>query len=155
MGLRRTMQRSVTGRVVSEFSADERDLLARIQDGLAITADVSRADLLLYASAADRTVVLAQAQPRSISSLYPSTQVGHEASPSERPLVSRALNEGRAGSVQHDLPTGTPVVQEIYPVRGKAGKTIAALSVETNLIAMSGIGGGIAHSSEPFAGCRA
>lgn len=113
----------------------DRALLERIEKGLAITADVSRADVLLYRLGTQGVEVIAQAQPRSISSLYRQSQIGHIVSLAEQPLVFRALQEGRAGSSHRDLPGGTPVVQEVYPVRNAAGEVIAAMSVETNLIA--------------------
>jgi len=124
-------------RQVARFVTSENDcaLLERIAAGLAITADVSRADVLLYCLGAQGAGVIAQVQPRSISSLYRQSQIGHTVSPDEQPLVFRALQEGRAGASHRDLPEGTPVVQEVYPVRNASGDVIAALSVETNLIA--------------------
>ena len=117
------------------LSEYDRALLERIKAGLPITADVSRADLLLYCRAREGAVVVAQAQPHSISPLYPESQLGRVVLPSEQPLIFRALGEGKAGSRHRDLPSGTPVVQEVYPVHNDLGEVIAALSVETNLIA--------------------
>jgi two-component sensor histidine kinase len=122
-------------RVVSQFSEHDRALLKRIGAGLPVTADVSRSDLRLWCLAREGLILIAHAQPRSISSLYPAGQEGQLVPPSEQPLILRALREGKAGSSQHDLPSGTPVVQAVYPVRSDQGKTIACLSVETNLIA--------------------
>jgi two-component sensor histidine kinase len=122
-------------REVLQISKSESALLERIRAGLPITADVSRADLLLHVPSPLGARVVAQARPRSISSLYSSDRVGQVSGQPEQPLVFRALEEGRAGSAQQDLPTGTPVVQEVYPVHNNQGRTIAALSVETNLIA--------------------
>ena len=121
--------------VVARLSENDRALLERIEAGLAITADVSRADVIHYCRGAEGAEVIAQAQPHSISSLYRQSQVGHVVSLAEQPLVFRALQEGRAGSRHGDLPGGTPVVQEVYPVHNSSGDVIAALGVETNLIA--------------------
>ncbi len=122
-------------RVVSQLSEHDRALLKRIEAGLPMTADVSRADLRLWCLAPEGLMLIAQAQPHSIMSLYAGGQEVQLVPPSEQPLVLRALREGRARSSQHDLPSGTPVVQEVYPVRNDQEKIIAALSVETNLIA--------------------
>jgi len=122
-------------RVVCQLSERDRALLERIEAGLPMTADVSRADLRLWCLAPEGLMLIAQAQPHSIASLYPVGQEAQLVPPSEQPLVLRALREGKARSSQHDLPSGTPVVQEVYPVRNDQEKIIAALSVETNLIA--------------------
>lgn len=119
----------------SRLSEYDRALLGKIEAGLPITADVSRADLLLYCLSHQGAMVIVQAQPHSISPLYPESRLGQVVSRSEQPLLFRALEEGKAGSSHRDLPSGTPVVQEVYPVRNDLGVVIAALSVETNLIA--------------------
>jgi len=128
-------ERLFMDRVGVGLSADERELLERIGTGLPIVADISRADLLLYAQSLDGVTVTSQAQPRSTSPLYQSNQVGSEIGLSEQSLVARALLEGRPGLDQRDLPDGTPVVQQVFPIRGDGGRAIAALSAETNLIA--------------------
>ena len=122
-------------RVAIGLSAGETELLERVAAGLHIVSDISRADLLLYVQVPDGAAVMAQAQPRSTSPLYPLTQIGNKSRLSDQPLVVRALQEGRAGFDQRDLPGGTPVVQEVFPVGGDGNRTIAALSMETNLIA--------------------
>jgi len=118
-------------------SLDQADIevLGRVQAGLDLAADVSRADLLLWCWGSSGAEVVAQAQPRSIASLFAKGQVGYCCGADAQPLVHRALREGRSGSRQHDLATGTPVVEEVFAVKNHAGRPIAALAIETNLIA--------------------
>ncbi len=116
---------------------DESDYqhLQRVEDGLAITADVSRADVLLYCRQSPRSaVIVAQAQPHSISSLYPTSLVGESVRPEREPLVLRALNDGVSGRQQRVAEGGAPVIQEVHPICNHQGRAIAALVIETNLI---------------------
>ena len=58
-------------KVDPDLAEPDRELLRNIVRGMAITADLSRADLLLLHPRSSNTfVVLAQAQPHSIASLY-------------------------------------------------------------------------------------
>ncbi|HEY64101.1 MAG TPA: hypothetical protein G4O02_05965 [Caldilineae bacterium] len=113
----------------------DRQHLQRVEDGLAITADVSRADVLLYCRQSARTaVIVAQAQPHSISPLHPVSLVGRAVSQDDEPLVLRALREGTPGRQQRIAEGGAPVIQEVHPIYSSDGRTIGALVIETNLI---------------------
>ena len=114
-----------------------------IEARLGILADLSRADVLLYClRSSERAVVVSQAKPHSILPIYSESLVGREVRPSEEPAVLRALEEGRRGFLQfrrgngqRPSPiTGSPIVQETYPIRRGDGPVIAALCIETNLI---------------------
>ncbi|MCD6290395.1 MAG: sensor histidine kinase [Anaerolineae bacterium] len=109
--------------------------LQRVADGLAITADVSRADVLLYCQRDhDSAIVVAQAKPHSISPLHPEDLLGKVVKQNAEPLILRTLHDGVGGHRQRVMEAGAPVVQEVYPVYNAQGQTIAALGIETNLI---------------------
>jgi two-component sensor histidine kinase len=124
-------------------SLTEEDIafLGRIEDDLGILADLSRADVLMYCRLApDRAVVVAQARPHSILPIHDESLVAREVTAFEERGVIRALAEGRRGSELVRRPSrrlpaqGAPIFQETFPLRGKDGRVLAAVCVETNLI---------------------
>ena len=118
------------------LTAEDAELLQRVQQGLSITADVSRADICMVVGADDGMQIIAQAFPHSITSLYKQSWVGRILPSDENPLLASALVQGRKGKTQVNLlEQGTPVVLEVFPVVSSQGRVIAALKVETNLIA--------------------
>ena len=122
------------------IGAEDRRFLQRIEAGIAITADVSRADILLctlYGNGADPGILVAtHGLPNSISSLYRHNAEGRIFPSAEQPLILQALQSGSAGRRQHEvIRSGAPILQEVYPVAGHMGSIIAALVVETTLIA--------------------
>ncbi len=112
------------------------DLLLRVRCGLALTADVSRADVLLYQLRDDHLVVLDHAMPHSISSLYKKPAAGRVYEPKDQALVMAALRLGRTQHEQRDLlpPHGAPADEEVWPILDGQGRTVAALSILTNMI---------------------
>ena len=116
----------------------EKDIafLQKIENDMAIVADISRADLLLYGLlSSDRAVVVAQARPHSISPIHAKPILGRTVTADEEPLVLRTLRLRRPSRGSRGLiANGAPIVQEVYPIRNDEGKVIAALSIETNLI---------------------
>lgn len=125
-------------RVTQSANLTERDiaLLHRIEAGLFITADVSRADVLLCSILQrDQILVARHAYPRSISSIYLKDATGRLFSATEQPLVYRALSEDRAGRQRKQvLSSGAPIIQQVFPIHNAAHRVIAAMLVETNLI---------------------
>ena len=118
------------------LTAEDAELLQRVQSGLSITADLSRADICMVVGTDDGLQVVAQAFPHSITSLYKQSWVGRLLPYDENPLLMAALTQGRHGHTQVNLlEQGTPVVLQAFPVVSPAGRVIAALKVETNLIA--------------------
>ncbi len=111
-------------------------LLQNIERGMAITADLSRADILLLRPTGARSVVVAaQAQPHSIASLYDSSLVGQQLTGLQASVPLEVLRRGRRVRTQHELlPSGAPVMQDVYPIRGSNGQLLALFSVETTLI---------------------
>jgi two-component sensor histidine kinase len=121
----------------SRFSADELQLLERVECGMALTADISRADVMLLVQQDDAALVIAQAQPHSIASLYRSPWTGHLLPLSDHPLLAAGLRDGRRTSEhrRNVLEQGTPIVEQVLPVFSDGGRPIAVLQIETNLIA--------------------
>ncbi|MEA3334527.1 MAG: histidine kinase N-terminal domain-containing protein [Chloroflexota bacterium] len=118
------------------FTADEIDHLERVEQGLALISDISRADVTLLVRDGDVALVVAQAQPHSIATLYREPWVGRPLSFQENPLISSGLMQGRRGQRQRNLlDQGTPIIQQVLPVISSSGRTIAVLQIETNLIA--------------------
>jgi two-component sensor histidine kinase len=116
--------------------ADER-LLNNILGALPILSDLSRSDLLLYMSAgAGEAVVSNQARPHSIFPVYDQDLVGQRVTAQEAPWVFQALSSTRLRrGVQGGTVRDVPIVREVLPVLGSAGRPIAVLSIETNLLA--------------------
>ncbi len=119
------------------LSQSERDKLTGIARDMPFVADVSRADLLLYACHTDREAVLvAQSRPRSIMPVRADDLIGYRVGPEDEPTVFRALRwRRRMTGSRRLIDGGAPVTQRVWVVRGDGGRVIAALDVEANLIA--------------------
>ena len=113
------------------------DLLRRVKQAFPVLADLSRSDLLLYVpEASGRARIVFQARPRSIFPLYATDLVGGFVDTSSAPWVFRALSSSQTRrSVQSALVGDVPIMREVLPVRGRSGQPIAAVSIETNLLA--------------------
>ncbi len=109
--------------------------LQKIESGMALVADLSRADALMYCRlGAEEAVIVAQVWPHSMRPIHQS-MVGYEVNAAQEPSVFRALNRSRFSRGNQDyIADGAPIVQEVHPIRNKAGRVIGALSIETNLI---------------------
>jgi two-component sensor histidine kinase len=107
-----------------------------VRRGMAITADLSRSDLLLVRPIdAERVEVIAQAQPHSIQSLYDVRLEGAALTRKDAPVILEACRRGRSMRVQREFySSGAPIVQEVSPIPGPDGKPLAFLSTETSLI---------------------
>lgn len=118
------------------LNAADLQLLQDIQRGMQITADLSRSDiLLLYPRDGNEVIVVAQAQPHSISSLYTTSLVGKTLTADTAPVILDAWHKRRHVHAQRDLvPSGAPLVQHVYPIRGHDRRVIALFSVEVSLI---------------------
>ena len=151
-------------RVHSCSSLTERDiaLLYRIEAGLAITADVSRSDVMLCClldpqenpssqigvlespagkrDSVGQILVARHAAPHSLSSIYRDDMTGRTYTLSAQPTVHQALMEDRRNRMaESKVPrertsSGAPVIQQVYPVHNAVNQAIAALLVETNMI---------------------
>lgn len=151
-------------RVNSCSSLTERDiaLLYRIEAGLAITADVSRSDVMLCClmdpqepppshigvielparqrASVGKILVARHAAPHSLSSIYRDDITGHTYTLTTQPTVHRALMEYRRNRMEEKkIPlertsSGAPVIQQVYTVHNAVNQAIAALLIETNMI---------------------
>lgn len=112
-------------------------LVKRIRAALPILADLSRSDLLLWEPAGvGRAVVVDQARPHSIFPLYGEDLIGAPADPERSPWVFNTLARTKLQwGVQSGAVRDSPIVREVLPVVGRGGQPVAALSIETNLLA--------------------
>lgn len=119
------------------FSADELQLLERIECGMSLTADISRADILLLVRHEQSALVVAQAQPHSIASLYRNPWIDRLLPFEDYPRLAAGLRDGRrtAEHRRNLLDQGTPIIEQVLPIFSDSGRAIAALQIETNLIA--------------------
>ena len=119
------------------LSAEDREFLSSVEAGLALTADVSRADVLLCCLYSPRqALVVSHATPQSISSLYLQEATGWLLDQDDQPLLMRALRHGVGGRRQHEVKSSNaPIIQHVHPVCNRTGRPLGALLVETNLIA--------------------
>ncbi len=119
------------------LAAEDLALLRKVEAGLPIVADVSRADVLLCTPlAAGAALVTFHAIPHSISSLYRRDAAGRKLTPEDQPLLFQALRSGMGGRRRREvLSHGAPIIQDVFPVRSRSGQVIGAMLVETNMIA--------------------
>ncbi|MBI2845196.1 MAG: histidine kinase N-terminal domain-containing protein [Chloroflexi bacterium] len=119
-----------------ELAEKDRTFLQRIEGGMGIIADISRADLLLYVPKSTlQVVLLSQARPHSVPPIH-ETMSGAILFRDQQPAIFRALREGKptrfaGGQIAEGA---APIVQEVLPVRNPEGKVIAALSIEKTMI---------------------
>ena len=113
--------------------------LRKIEAGMAITADVSRADMLLCCLLApDRALIVRHTMPKSTASLYRNDASGRVFTPEEQPLLFRTFRSGSGGHGQKEVLTnGAPVIQDCYAISRDAQQVIAALVFETNMVAQA------------------
>lgn len=111
--------------------------LQSIACSLPLTADISRADVLICCRLSPgEALVTCHALPQSTPSLYRQSAIGRILTNAEHPLLFRALTSGSGGRRQWEvLQNGAPVFQDVYPIRNPTGEVIAAMLVETNMIA--------------------
>jgi two-component sensor histidine kinase len=124
--------------------------LRTIEAQLGIVADLSRADILLYARKSEQeAIALAHAQPHSLAHVYSKSREGYVLTGKTRPEVMEALILGRRQNEQRSfIAEGAPVVRQtllVYfppPVAAFSGgewprepsRVVAALIIVTNLI---------------------
>lgn len=113
------------------------DFLEDIEQCMALTADISRADLQLCTLIdSAHGLIASHAAPHSISSIYRQLAQGRTFDREEQPLVFQAIWHNRSGRRRREvLKEGAPIIQEVHPIRNASGRPIAALVIETNMIA--------------------
>lgn len=118
------------------LSVEERELLARVERNLPLLADLLRADLLLYCrpTPQDAPMVVAEAKPHTVPSLFEESLLGKKAThPEELAVTICSLRGKPLQRFNHVLVRGAPTVQEVYPVKS-GHRVIAVLRVETGLL---------------------
>jgi two-component sensor histidine kinase len=110
-------------------------LLGAIAKGMPITADLSRSDILLVRPVdPEHVVVIAQAQPHSISPLYSEDLTNRIFAANDAPVILEALRRRRHMRVQEELPGRALVLQDVRPIQDRTGQIVGLLSIETSLI---------------------
>lgn len=116
----------------------DRQEAAHLQQVLAewqILADLSFADLLLFVPVPDRRAYLCvgQMRPYTAQTIYLEDLVGEEFPVTDRPMVGRALAEGRViRDADPEWSTGVPVREEAIPVR-EGDRLIGVVTREANV----------------------
>ena len=118
------------------LQAEDLEWLHLIVADWQIMADLSFADLVLWAPTADETqyVAVAQMRPNTGPTSYVDDLVGHVVPRGRRPLLDQALDEGRI--VREGDPEwreAVPVRVESIPVR-RGDRVIAVIARNTNLL---------------------
>ncbi len=119
------------------LTADDIHFLHRVEAGLRLTADISRADALLCCLLTPHEALVVQhARPRSISSLYREPATGQLLRTDDQPLLFRALKNGSGGHQQKEIRnSGAPIIQDVQPITNPGRRVIGALLFETNMLA--------------------
>jgi two-component sensor histidine kinase len=115
----------------AELLDDEVDHLSRLLASWQLLADLSFADLLLWAPLARGSgfVCLAQMRPYTAQTLYPQDLFGRVLRLEELAVVDRAYNENRSWRRDHPvIIDGTPIRMEAIPVP-VGGKVAAVMTV--------------------------
>ncbi len=115
---------------------EEEAALAQIRRGLPILADLARGDVFLFRPTDDplSAIVMAEAKPCTVPSIYTEPLTGRLVRQSEEPSVIRALSRGMGSSRSHRLLVqGHPTVQDVYPVR-LGSQVIGAVAIEVGLV---------------------
>jgi two-component sensor histidine kinase len=128
--------------------------LETVEQQMGIVADLSRADILLYAQkSAEEVVIVAHAQPHSLAHVYSESRTGRIVSKDHRPEVPQVFTSGKPQKAQRTfIAEGAPVVRQAFPICyppvcaplsgeiSENGKTVdqaevvAVLVIVTNLI---------------------
>jgi two-component system, sensor histidine kinase PdtaS len=90
--------------------------------------------LLLRPMNAEQVVVVAQAQPHSISPLYSEDLTDRIFTGNDAPVILEAWRRRRHMRVHIELPGRAQVVQDVRPIQDRTGQVLGLLSIETSLI---------------------
>jgi len=130
-----------------DFTDDQKEFLLLIERQMSIVADLSRADLLLYARKnPQQLMVISHAQPHSLAHVYNQGRAGRVVPNDHRAEILETLIKGTSHTGQRSVITeGAPVVRETLPIyypplhnprfpATEPPRVIAALVIVTNLI---------------------
>jgi two-component sensor histidine kinase len=119
------------------LNAEDRKFLERVESGMSLLADLSRADVVLYARGPqpNSAMVVAQAQPHPVSPIFLESLLGRQVGKKSEPTIFQVLQRGRWTRAVHDETSrSAPTVQEVYPVRSPDGSVLGVLNCESNLL---------------------
>jgi two-component sensor histidine kinase/PAS domain-containing protein len=117
------------------LAPENRAVLENLSGHVPLLADLTHADIVLFARAGDQVVVIAQAQPVPVPSLYTlPVEVGRVMTRDEAPLVYRVLYESHRNQITTTVIRGAPVLQEVFAIRNVHGEVVGALRSEMLLI---------------------
>lgn len=124
---------------LAHLVAEDRGLLERIAGHLPLLADLTHADLVLFtrgeAGADADALVVGQAQPIPVPSLYAQPVAARNLSREEAPTVHRVLFDDRGRNLTSaTVIRGSAVLQEVFPIRDARGAVIGALRSEMAMI---------------------
>ena len=120
------------------LDADTVDHLQLLLADWQVLADLSFADLLLFvpyrlADDSDAYLCVGQMRPYTAQTIYQEDLVGQAFPVTDRPMVSRAMSDGRViRDADPDWSTGVPVREEAIPVRFR-GEMVAVVTREANV----------------------
>ena len=107
--------------------------LQRLVGEWQLVADLSFADLVLHVRTTDATwLAVAHMRPTTGPTAYPQDVVGAEVPASAAPRFERVRAGGRAPDADPDRRSGTPVRQELVPVR-RGARVLAVLSRDSDV----------------------
>jgi len=120
----------------SELGAADTAFLERIAHNLGIAADLSRADILMCApQGGARCQVLYQARPHSMAPIHRQDLLGCPLPMMEADQLERVFVSGHAVAEEVERWGETaPLVRQMVPVITPDGRTVAVVTIETNLI---------------------
>ena len=120
----------------ADLAEEDRALLSRVAGHLNLLADLTHADVVLFARApGNRLAVVAQAQPVPVPSLYGQPIATRTLGREEAPQSHRALYEGKGRNlVNATVVRGAAVLQEVFPIRNERGETVGVLRSEMAMI---------------------
>jgi len=119
------------------LGVDDVALLEKLAAGLPITADVCRADLLIYCrKGPNQVVIVAQAMPHSVSPVYEENRVGLHVNLAEQIGVLRSLDGKMGAAAMRTINVrGASVARRLFPIRGHRREMIAVLAVDAYWLA--------------------
>ena len=111
-------------------------MLQKVEDDLAMLADLTRSDVLLYALSDDLTsaVVVADAKPHTVPAVHKETQRGQRVARASDPVIFRCVS--RSSPVQGVTTVssrGAPIVRAAWPVRSEQG-IIGVVAIHTSFL---------------------
>ena len=120
----------------ADLAEEDRALLSRVGAHVDLLADLTHADVVLFARAAgDRLAIVAQAEPEPVPSLYAQPSATRIMSRDEAPQSYRVLYDGKGRNlVNATVVRGAAVLQEVFPIRNGRGETVGVLRSEMAMI---------------------